>query len=156
MDFASRWALHPDEGMGRSTTALARERIAAAAERRVIDVVELGVADAQRALDSREYSSRELTQAYLDRIAAIDRNGPTLNSGTGIAAVTGTPSLTVPMGDSRGLPLGMTFIGRAFAEPMLLARAHGFECATRARRPPQFVPSLVLDSPTRGTADAHR
>jgi len=76
--------------------------------------------------------------------------------GAGIAAVAGTPSLTVPMGDSHGLPLGMTFIGRAFAEPMLLALAHGFECATRARRPPQFIPSLVLDSPTRGTADAHR
>ena len=45
-----------------------------------IDVVELGVADAQRKLIAGEFTSRQLTQAYLDRIAAIDRAGPTLNS----------------------------------------------------------------------------
>ena len=40
----------------------------------MIDVVELGVAAAQRALGRRDYSSRELTQAYLGPIEAIDRN----------------------------------------------------------------------------------
>ena len=46
----------------------------------MIDVVELGVADAQRAMVAGEISARQLTQAYLDRIASIDRAGPTLNS----------------------------------------------------------------------------
>ena len=45
-----------------------------------VDVVELGVADAQRKMASGAFTARALTQAYLDRIDAIDRAGPTLNS----------------------------------------------------------------------------
>jgi amidase len=73
-----------------------------------------------------------------------------VGGGAGIAAVAGTPSLTVPIGDAHGLPLGMTFIGRAFAEPTLLALAFAFEEITHARRPPQFVPSLALGQSPRG------
>ncbi|MCX7065208.1 MAG: amidase family protein, partial [Proteobacteria bacterium] len=46
----------------------------------MIDVIELGVADAQHKLTAGEFTTRQLTQAYLDRIAAIDRAGPKLNS----------------------------------------------------------------------------
>ena len=53
-----------------------------------------------------------------------------------------TPSITVPAGDSHGLPLGLTFMGRAWSEPQLIAMAYAFEQATRARKPPQYIPTL--------------
>jgi amidase len=60
-------------------------------------------------------------------------------AGYGIAAVAGTPSLTVPMGESHGLPLGLTFMGRAFTEAELLAFGYAFEEATRARKAPGLL-----------------
>jgi amidase len=62
-------------------------------------------------------------------------------SGYGAAAVAGTPSLTVPMGEVDGLPLGLTFMGRAYEEAALLAFGYAFEQATRARRPPGYRPT---------------
>lgn len=64
-------------------------------------------------------------------------------AGYGIAAVAGTPSITVPSGDVRGLPIGVVFMGRAYSEPMLIGIAHAFEQATKARRAPGFLPTLA-------------
>lgn len=63
-------------------------------------------------------------------------------AGYGVAAVAGTPSLTVPMGDVHGLPIGLTFMGRAWTEGELLALGHAFEQLTGARRAPEFLPTL--------------
>jgi len=65
-----------------------------------------------------------------------------VGAGYGMAAVAGTPSITVPAGDSHGLPLGLTFMGRAYSEPALIAMAYAFEQATHARKPPQYIPTL--------------
>ncbi|HEY7447517.1 MAG TPA: amidase [Vicinamibacterales bacterium] len=65
-----------------------------------------------------------------------------VGAGYGAAAVAGTPSLTVPSGDSRGLPLGITFMGRAYREADLLAFGFAFEQATNARKAPQYKPML--------------
>jgi amidase len=65
-----------------------------------------------------------------------------ITGGYSVAAVAGTPSLTVPMGDVAGLPVGLVFLGRPFAEAELLAMGHAFERATRARRAPTFLPTL--------------
>ena len=46
----------------------------------VVDVVELSVADAQRRMSAGTLTSRALTLAYLDRIAALDDAGPQLNA----------------------------------------------------------------------------
>jgi amidase len=57
---------------------------------------------------------------------------------TSVAAVAGYPSLTVPMGYTQELPLGLTFIGTAWSEASLLAMGYAFEQATKARRAPRF------------------
>ncbi len=60
------------------------------------------------------------------------------------AAVAGYPHLTVPMGTVFGLPVGLSFFGRAWSEPTLLKLGFAFEQATKARRPPQFLSTVKL------------
>src|SRR5438552_2783147 len=59
-------------------------------------------------------------------------------------AVSGYPHITVPAGFHFGLPLGVSFYGRAWSEPVLLRLAYAFEQATKARRAPGFTPTLAL------------
>jgi amidase len=58
------------------------------------------------------------------------------------AAVAGYPNITVPAGFVFGLPVGISFFGRAYSEPTLLKLAYGFEQATHVRRPPTFALSV--------------
>ncbi len=57
-------------------------------------------------------------------------------------AVAGYPHLTVPAGFTRGLPVGLSFIGPAWSEGLLLRFGHAFEMASRARREPKFRPTV--------------
>jgi amidase len=60
------------------------------------------------------------------------------------AAVAGYPNINVPAGWIFGLPVGLSFFGRAWSEPVLLKIAYGFEQLVKARKPPQFLPTLHL------------
>ena len=62
------------------------------------------------------------------------------------AAVAGYPHITVPMGFVQGLPVGLSFVGRAWAEPTLFKLAYAYEQASKARKPPTFAPSAPLSS----------
>jgi amidase len=55
------------------------------------------------------------------------------------AALSGYPSITVPMGSIDGLPVGITFTGRAWSEPALISIAYAYEQATKHRQIPAFV-----------------
>jgi len=59
-------------------------------------------------------------------------------SSTTPCAVAGYPAITVPMGYVRGLPLGITFMGRAWSEATLLKLAYAYEQAARTRVAPGF------------------
>jgi amidase len=59
-------------------------------------------------------------------------------------AVSGYPHITVPAGFYMGLPMGISLYGRAWSEPTLIKAAYAFEQATRARKAPTFIPTLVL------------
>ncbi|HSP18759.1 MAG TPA: amidase [Myxococcaceae bacterium] len=60
------------------------------------------------------------------------------------AAVAGYPHVTVPMGQVRGLPVGLSFFGRAWSEARLLGLAYAYEQASKARKPPTFAASAVF------------
>jgi amidase len=67
-----------------------------------------------------------------------------LGSSSTPAAVSGYPTITVPTGYVHGLPVGLSFIGRAWSEPTLLKLAYAYEQASRVRRPPTFARTADL------------
>jgi len=50
----------------------------------------------------------------------------------------------VPAGQVSGLPVGLSFFGRAWSEPTLIKLAYAYEQATTQRRPPEFRPTADL------------
>jgi amidase len=64
------------------------------------------------------------------------------------AAIVGYPIINVPMGETFGVPVGISFMASAWSEPTLIKLASGFEHVTQARRQPTFLSSLPLDKPS--------
>jgi amidase len=60
------------------------------------------------------------------------------------AAIARYPSISVPAGTVFGLPVGISFFGRAWSEPTLIKLAYSFEQLTKVRKPPQFLPTADL------------
>ncbi len=79
-----------------------------------------------------------VTKNNLDAIIA-----PSGGATWSLAAVAGYPYITVPAGFLDGLPIGLAFFGRAFAEPQLIKFAYAFEQKTKMRQTPKFLPTLA-------------
>jgi amidase len=60
------------------------------------------------------------------------------------AAVSGYPNVTVPAGLVTGLPVGVSFIGRAWSEAALLRYAYAFEQASKRRERPRFLTTIAV------------
>lgn len=116
------------------------------------DAAYLKARDDARRMAGKEGLIHTLDANHLDAIIA-PAEGPAwpidpvlgdhdIGSGYGVAAVAGTPSITVPTGDARGLPIGLVFMGRAWSEGELLGYAYAFEQATHARRKPEYKPTI--------------
>ena len=58
-----------------------------------------------------------------------------------LAAISGYPAITVPMGFVDDLPVGITFFGRAWSEPLLLKIAYCYEQGTKHRKAPKYIVS---------------
>ena len=126
-------------------------------------------AQAKGGLDSKEYLDALALNHRLSREEGIDKvmlaerldalvapsNGPAWltdfikgdNSGGGFsqpAAVAGYPHVTVPAGYVAGLPIGLSFVGRAWQEGLLIRLAYGFEQATLHRRAPTYPASVQM------------
>ncbi len=72
-------------------------------------------------------------------------NGDSFGGGSSsAAAVAGYPNITVPAGFIHGLPVGISFFGRAWSEPVLIRVAYAFEQATKIRKPPTFPPTVNI------------
>ncbi|QIA06273.1 amidase [Draconibacterium halophilum] len=108
--------------------------------------------------DSKRFAGKEGIDALMDEhnldALIAPTNGPTWSidwvngdSFTGgsssPAAISGYPNITVPMGFVEGLPIGLSFFGRAWSEPVLLEIAYAFEQATKHRESPDFKKSLM-------------
>jgi amidase len=59
-----------------------------------------------------------------------------IGGNSSFAAIAGYPHITVPMGQVHGLPVGLSFVGTAFSEPILIEAAHAYERATQHAEPP--------------------
>ncbi len=72
-------------------------------------------------------------------------NGDHDSGGSSTApAVAGYPHITVPAGFAFGLPVGISFIGRAWSEPTLFKLAYAYEQATKHRKAPRFLERAEL------------
>ena len=76
--------------------------------------------------------SVEAGHTISSRVKGATPASPSMN-----ASLAGYPDLTVPMGHVDGLPVGLSFIGPAWSEQMILSLGYAYEQASHMRVPPQ-------------------
>ncbi|MCU1386045.1 MAG: N-carbamoylputrescine amidase [Acidobacteria bacterium] len=82
--------------------------------------------------------------AWLSDLVNGDSSFANASAPSTVTSVAGYPHITVPAGLSHGLPVGISFFGRAWSEPTLFKLAYAYEQATKHRTPPAFAPSADL------------
>ena len=91
------------------------------------------------------------TPAWMIDLVVGDR---WLGSSSSFPARAGYPHITVPMGFVHGLPVGLSFYGTAWSEPVLIEAAYAYEQASRRARPPKgfgdWIPAVSEDSRNEG------
>lgn len=126
-----------------------------------MQAIEKGDLDEQEYLDSLETSKRLAGKEGIDKVMDEHRldaimaqtngpawtidwiNGDHFSGGSSSpAAISGYPNITVPMGFVHGLPVGISFFGRAWSEPVLLNITYAFEQMTLHRKAPGFIKNL--------------
>jgi amidase len=134
-------------------------------------------ADAKGGLEEKEYLdalalSRQLTRDIITKTMDENRldclllptnnpawaidwvNGDHYSGGSSdLAAISGYPNITVPAGFIHELPIGLSFIGKAWTEGTLIRIAYAYEQASLKRRKPGFIPSLIHYSTQRNSED---
>jgi amidase len=132
-----------------STSKFDRDLILTAAEKEGLDSEEYQTALENMLRVSREEGIDRVMEEYdLDVIIAPTGgpawktdliNGDNFSLGSSSpSARAGYPIISVPMGNIEGLPVGLSFFGRAWSEPVLLEAAYAFEQAANARIVPQL------------------
>jgi len=76
--------------------------------------------------------------AWLTDLVNGDPGAANAEAPSTVTSVAGYPHITVPAGYVRGLPVGISFFGRAWSEPTLVKIAYAYEQATKHRKPPTF------------------
>jgi amidase len=64
-----------------------------------------------------------------------------IGGSSSLAAISGYPAITVPMGFVDELPVGVSFFSKAWSEPLLIEIAYAYEQSTKHRKAPKFIPS---------------
>jgi amidase len=77
--------------------------------------------------------------AWITDLANGDSSFANSSAPSTVTSVAGYPHITVPAGFYRGLPVGISFFGRAWSEPTLIKLAYAYEQATKHRKPPTFA-----------------
>jgi len=80
----------------------------------------------------------------IDLVGGDSGGGTGIPGITGVAATAGYPHITVPMGYIFGLPVGLSFGGRAWSEATLIRLAFAWEQASRVRHAPTFAAGPAL------------
>lgn len=110
-------------------------------------------------LRNRAAYLRKAREQGIDRI--MDEHNVDLYVTPGLSdasPISGYPSIVVPIGCmADNMPFGLTFVGKPFSEPLLIAAAYAFECAMQGRRAPVFErvvdrnEATPLETPWRST-----
>jgi amidase len=114
----------------------------------------LDALDANHQLSRKQGIDATMDKYHLDAIVAPTGgpawltdllNGDHVAGGSSnAAAVAGYPNINVTAGFISGLPVGISFFGRAWSEPVLIRLAYAFEQTTKARQAPKFLPSIQV------------